>query len=84
MVVTFHSYGIGATDQHVSDTFYYEGRNVSSHTLEALATIMAELGHAWIDVLKIDIEGAEYAILQAIVAHYKKSKDSIPVTQAQI
>ena len=80
--VTFHSYGIGATDQHVSGTFSYEGRSVSSYTLKSLATIMAELGHEWIDVLKMDIEGAEYVVLQAIVTHYKKSKDGIPVTQA--
>jgi FkbM family methyltransferase len=34
-----------------------------------LATIMQELGHARLDVLKMDIEGAEYAVIADFVAN---------------
>lgn len=36
--------------------------------VKPLTTIMAELGHDHIDLLKIDIEGAEYEVLENIVA----------------
>ncbi|CAL8119665.1 unnamed protein product [Orchesella dallaii] len=37
----------------------------NTHNLRTLATLMAENGHVWIDVLKIDIEGAEFATLES-------------------
>ncbi|MCL5102493.1 MAG: FkbM family methyltransferase [Armatimonadetes bacterium] len=40
-----------------------------------LATIMFDLGHASVDLLKMDIEGAEYAAIEDIVA------SSVPVKQ---
>ena len=82
--VTFHDYGIGADNRVVTDPFVYEARNVTSYELKSLPTIMAGLGHEWIDVLKMDVEGAEYGILQAIVQHYQNAKQVIPVTQAQV
>jgi FkbM family methyltransferase len=33
-----------------------------------LSSLMAELGHAHLDLLKLDIEGAEYAVLQTMMA----------------
>ncbi len=36
--------------------------------VKSLSTIMKELGHDHIDLLKIDIEGAEYEVLEDIVA----------------
>jgi FkbM family methyltransferase len=33
-----------------------------------LSSLMAELGHAHLDLLKLDIEGAEYAVLQSMLA----------------
>ena len=36
--------------------------------VKSLSIIMAELGHTHIDLLKIDIEGAEYEVLEDIVA----------------
>ena len=82
--VTFHNYGIGAADQHVSVPFVYGKRKIPSYDLKSLPTIMKELGHTWIDVLKMDIEGAEYKVLSAIVQHYKSAEQVIPITQAQI
>ena len=38
----------------------------------ALETIMEQLGHSHIDVLKLDIEGAEYSIIQDIVRNAPK------------
>jgi FkbM family methyltransferase len=43
--------------------------------VQRLPTIMAELGHQRMDVLKIDIEGAEYAVLAGLLAA------GIPATQ---
>jgi len=37
--------------------------------VKTLSTIMAELGHDHIDLLKIDIEGAEYEVLKDIVTN---------------
>jgi FkbM family methyltransferase len=36
--------------------------------VKRLSTVMKELGHARLDVLKIDIEGAEYAVLEDLLA----------------
>lgn len=82
--VTFHAYGIGARDELVSQPFFYGKRNVTSYELKSFPTIMAEHGHEWIDVLKLDVEGAEYEVLQAIVKHYHSQGKVVPVTQAQI
>ncbi len=73
----FHDYGIGSQDgsvvfhppensNFVSYSVLPRGR-VTAPPVEApvsrLATIMKKLGHAKIDVLKMDIEGAEYEVL---------------------
>ena len=44
-------------------------------SLKRLASIMEELGHDRIDLLKIDIEGAEYGVIEDLV------KNKIPVGQ---
>ena len=36
--------------------------------IRRLSTLMAELGHTRLDVLKMDIEGAEYQVIDALVA----------------
>lgn len=73
----FHEYGLGATDgmlsfvppanpAHVS---YAAARpeasapGLESFPVKRLRTIAAELGHSRIDLLKMDIEGAEYDAL---------------------
>ena len=52
------------------------GRLVQLHSLE---TIMEELGHSWVDVLKVDIEGFEWGVLEALVG----SDEPLPFTQLQ-
>jgi FkbM family methyltransferase len=71
-------YGIAAYDG-TAQFFAPENPNHISHTMlqkegaaitvpvKRLKTIMAELGHQHIDLLKMDIEGAEYAVLDDIL-----------------
>ena len=56
------------------------GRNISSFPVSSLANFMAELGHDWVDVLKIDIEGAEWSVLKGLL----KSGEVLPFTQLQV
>ena len=77
----FHAYGVSDFDgaakflppvnpAHVSHTLLaretpWPGIEVPVHRL---MTIMKQLGHACIDLLKMDIEGAEYAVLHDLLA----------------
>lgn len=78
----FHDYGVGSHDgsvlfhppensNFVSYSVFRRG-TVTAPAVEApvsrLATIMKKLGHAKIDVLKMDIEGAEYEVLSDLLA----------------
>jgi len=73
--MTFHPYGVAAKDGSL--TFYapYQEKNVSwsnvprdtrseTFPVKRLSTIMRELGHTHLDILKMDIEGAEYEVLE--------------------
>ncbi len=76
-----HEYGLAAVDGEVNFN-PPENPNHVSHTIldrpatrdlairipvKRLQTIMQELGHAHIDLLKMDIEGAEYAVLDDLL-----------------
>ena len=55
--------------EHVShsiDNLQHTNRYVLAQC-RSLPSLMAELGHARVDLLKLDIEGAEYAALEAVV-----------------
>jgi hypothetical protein len=54
--VTWHTVGLGARNEDVESTRF------GKMHLERLSTIMESLGHPWIDVLKIDVEGYEWDI----------------------
>jgi hypothetical protein len=41
---------------------------------------LQELGHAWVDVLKIDIEGGEWEVLDGIL----REPGVVPFTQLQV
>jgi FkbM family methyltransferase len=84
----FHETGIGGHDGE--ETFYLPRENWVSHSvIQAhqygraslrlpvirLSTAMRLQGHSRIDVLKMDIEGAEYAVIEEIV------REEIPVAQ---
>jgi FkbM family methyltransferase len=75
-----HEYGLAAFDgqasfhppdnpRHVSHTML-ENKSAGGQVLMApvkrLRTVMEELGHGHIDVLKMDIEGAEYQVIDDI------------------
>jgi len=75
----FCPYGIAATDG--IKTFYapYKEKNVSHSVIprgttafnfpvKTLRTIMQELGHDRIDLLKMDIEGSEYEVINDLIA----------------
>lgn len=75
----FHNYGIAEFDgqaqffppddpTHVSHSMVRRQNGVSlAVSVYRLTTIMQMLGHQSIDLLKMDVEGAEYAVLQTIV-----------------
>ncbi len=86
----FHEYGIAhmngeiefhaprkTTSAHYTPVKRYrksEGQTVMA-PVKTLNTIMAELGHNRIDLLKMDIEGGEYAVIDTIV------KTALPIQQ---
>jgi hypothetical protein len=55
-------------------------KGYTSFEVKSLVTIMKELKHEWIDVLKIDIEGAEWAVLKSLMS----GKQQFPCTQMQV
>jgi hypothetical protein len=48
--------------------------------VRTLHTLMQERGHTWIDVLKIDVDGAEWPVLNAFI----EAGRPLPATQTQI
>ena len=48
--------------------------------MQPLSEIMATLGHKWIDVLKVDVEGLEWPIMDSWLAAW----DVLPFTQLQV
>ncbi len=89
--VHFHDFGVGAADgtvtfypprressSHFSPVRRYAGGSVDGEIVaevRSLRSIMDRLGHARIDVLKIDIEGGEYDVIDSMLA------DDVPVSQ---
>jgi FkbM family methyltransferase len=78
---SFHDYGIGAVDGNlvfcppknpgfVSYSVISQGSTATpiEAPVRRLATIMKMLGHDELDVLKMDIEGAEYDVLGDVIA----------------
>jgi len=53
---------------HVSHSLTDQQGTGKAITVEGrtLRSIMSELGHEWVDLLRLDIEGAEYAVLEAL------------------
>ena len=80
----FHFLPVGVWSADETKRFYAPDRadNVSHSILnlrsmgdyfeapcKSLPTLMRELGHDRIDLLKLDIEGAEYAVLDSLIEH---------------
>ncbi|ETW81144.1 hypothetical protein HETIRDRAFT_46155, partial [Heterobasidion irregulare TC 32-1] len=65
----FHSWALGGEDQHA------ETDNPKMYTLQ---TLMQMNGHDFIDILKIDIEGAEFESLAALIQSYASTTPDTP------
>lgn len=64
---------LGPEDRHDEDPKQY--------TLEA---VMRTNGHAYIDILKVDIEGYEFETLKAMIQPYVDSGEPLPFGQLQV
>eukprot|EP00884_Botryococcus_braunii_P008611 jgi/Botrbrau1/17751/Bobra.0127s0011.2 len=78
-----HEYGLAANDSYVDlsgDVSKTLGKIVAGFETKSLNTILKELGHTWIDVLKIDIEGFEWEVLESLL----DQPGPLPFTQLQV
>lgn len=80
--IHLHPFGIWDTDG-ILQFYTPENRNHVSHSLvnlqksgqsievpvHSLKSVLEKLGHTHIDLLKLDVEGAEYQILNSIIEH---------------
>eukprot|EP00965_Chrysotila_dentata_P022589 748062-Pleurochrysis_carterae.AAC.1 len=81
--VTFHDVGIGGRSMAYAPGTapwqwpglgYGRESNSKKWTLRTLESLMRELGHAKVDVLKMDVEGAEWPLLEHLLSsgHLRK------------
>ena len=73
--ISFTAVGLSSVDGDA----VINGRSLPVRTL---ATLMRERGHAWVDLLKIDVEGAEWEVLEGLAAH--AGGRPLPITQTQV
>ncbi|KAF1950293.1 hypothetical protein CC80DRAFT_243483 [Byssothecium circinans] len=69
----FQKVGIGRTDEPKS--------NPPLYTLQSL---MKANNHTYIDILKIDVEGSEFASLEAVMDHFSQESKTLPIGQVMI
>ena len=80
---TYHSYGLGGADPTVSSYWNWRTQRPANCTdcpMKHLKEIMKELGHSWVDILKVDIDGAEWRSFEYI---YNEMK-TLPSDQLQV
>ena len=80
---TYHSYGLGGGDPTVTGYWNWRTQKQSNCTdcpMKNLREIMKELNHEHVDILKVDIDGAEWRSFEYI---YKTIK-TLPADQLQI
>ena len=68
----FLSFNPPVNDEHISHTLLERTETCDRSVLvpfKRLKTIMRELGHSRIDILKMDIEGSEYGVIEDIITH---------------
>ena len=80
---SYHSYGLGGANSNV--TKYWNWRtqkpdDCQGCPMKNLPQIMKELGHSWIDILKVDIDGAEWRSFDYIYQTWNK----LPANQLQV
>jgi hypothetical protein len=74
-----HFYPVGISG--ISSNILLSASDMKPGSYHSLRNIMAQLGHKWIDVLKIDIETHEWGVLSDF---YSTPGASLPVTQLLI
>lgn len=73
----FHPWAVGAKDDHGPGS----DPNFQVYTLD---TLMKLNGHTWIDILKIDIEGAEFDVLRGFCNYYLSHGLPLPFGQLEV
>ncbi|KAK9819754.1 hypothetical protein WJX72_001973 [[Myrmecia] bisecta] len=76
----FHSYGISDRDGKLRTTSSSGELHTRLMDVKKLSTIMAQLGHAWVDVLKMDVEGSEWHTITQWLEGFRQ----LPFTQLQV
>ena len=73
------TFRLPSNDEHVSGSMEAEAAGLGEQTLDvevrSLASVARELGHDRIDLLKVDIEGSEYQLVEGLC------RDPFPVAQ---
>jgi Methyltransferase domain len=80
---TYHTYGLTGYDPSITTFWNWRTQKqaeCNNCPMRNLYEIMRELNHTWIDILKIDIDGAEWRSLEFVYSYMK----TIPATQLQI
>ncbi|KZV62012.1 hypothetical protein PENSPDRAFT_658464 [Peniophora sp. CONT] len=71
----FHKWGLGGKDEH----------ELGQPAMYTLKTLMEKNGHDFIDLFKIDIEGAEFDALKSLMSSLEREgADSVPFGQMQL
>ena len=81
--IHFHDIGLGSENGELrikNRKSLWTQKTKSIYKVQTLGSMMSNLGHTWIDVLKIDIEGGEWDIFKKLF----ESPQIIPATQIQI
>ncbi|EJU02302.1 hypothetical protein DACRYDRAFT_21995 [Dacryopinax primogenitus] len=73
----FHKWAVGPKDSHGPEA----DPNFQVYTLD---TLMKLNEHTWIDILKIDVEGAEFDVLRGFCNYYMERGLPLPFGQLQV
>lgn len=80
---TYHNYGLGGADLNVTRYWSWKTQKQAECVhcvMKSLDQIMNELGHHTVDILKVDIDGAEWRSFK----HIYNALSTLPADQLQI
>jgi hypothetical protein len=80
---TYHPYGLTGENPNITKYWNWRTQKQSSCDncpMKNLKDIMEELGHSWIDILKVDIDGAEWRSFDYIY----QQMHTVPSSQIQV
>lgn len=85
----WHYYGYGLGGRDPKENRYYNWRTQKeaycpSCAMKTLKQTMASLSHSFVDVLKVDIDGAEWRSFEAIFDDFSNPDEPLPFGQLQI